>query len=200
VVTRLLADVVRVAGAASFVAVTTRGGVAMALMALVLLGLTLLRLAGVPPRLDLATGALLVAAAWWALLGSYERYPWLDAVVHLVATLLVAAAGHRALVTAGVAPAVDDPLLPRPRLGAMVLTLSLGVAAATLWEMGEWVGHTWLDPAVRTGYDDTVGDLACGALGALVAGLAHLRPPRRSRRTLEVPASRPAPMSEARHG
>src|SRR5215218_10126582 len=85
VVTRTLADVVRVAGAVSLVAVATRGGVALALMALVLLGLTLLRLSGVPPLLDLATGALLVAAAWWALLGSYERYPWLDSVVHLAA-------------------------------------------------------------------------------------------------------------------
>ena len=197
--TRTLADVVRVAGVLSLVAVTTRGSVALALMALVLLGLTLLRLAGVPPALDLATGALLVAAAWWALLGSYERYPWLDVLVHLAATGLVAAAGHRALVRAGVVPAATDPMLPRAGLGAVLVTVCLGLTVATLWELGEWWGHTFVDAAIRTGYDDTVGDLATGGLGALLAAVAERVSQRRTRRPDE-PATHAAPLRSARGG
>ncbi|UNX54812.1 hypothetical protein MF406_00445 [Georgenia sp. TF02-10] len=39
-----------------------------------------------------------------------------------------------------------------------------------LWELGEWVGHTYGDPEIHVGYDDTVGDLAAGLLGSLLAG------------------------------
>ena len=204
--TRSLADAVRVAGALSFVAVTPRGGVATALMALVLLGLTLLRVVGVPPAMDLATGALLVAAAWFALSGAYERYAGLDSVVHLAATGLVAVAAHRALVAARVLPPRDDPRLLRPGEGAVIAIVCLGLAMATLWEMGEWLGHTYLDPAIRTGYDDTIGDLASGGLGALLAGLLSLRRSPRARRPAEPavpsePSGHATPsLSGTRHG
>jgi len=199
-VTRTLADVVRVAGALSLVAVTTQGGVALALMALVLLGLTLLRLVGVPPALDLATGTLLVVAAWWALLGSYERHPWLDVVGHLAATGLVAVAAYRGLVAAGAVPAPGDPAVPRGALGAAMTTVCLGLALAGLWEMGEWCGHTFVDAAIRTGYDDTVGDLASGGLGALLAASADQLRSRRSWRSSPRPLRSVSSLSDARGG
>jgi hypothetical protein len=39
-----------------------------------------------------------------------------------------------------------------------------------LWEVGEWVGHTYLDERIQVGYNDTMGDLVADGLGALVAG------------------------------
>ena len=53
--------------------------------------------------------------------------------------------------------------LRRPRLGAGVVTIAVGVALAVLWEFGEWVRpHAASTTGSRSGYDDTVGDLAAG--------------------------------------
>ena len=53
-----------------------------------------------------------------------------------------------------------------------VLTTATGTALAVVWEFGEWYGHTFLDSRIQVGYDDTIGDLAAGMVGALVAGVA----------------------------
>jgi hypothetical protein len=186
---RIWADLARVAGVLSFVVALTMGGVATALFALVLLGLTLLRLSRVSPALDLATGSLLVGAAWCSLLDLYQRYAWLDVAVHAAATGLVAGATFRALCGAGVL-AGPEAALPRPRTGVLVSVVSLGLGLAVLWEAGEWFGHTLVDQRIQTGYDDTIGDLVSGGLGALVAGLLLARP--RTRRRSSPPEERPA--------
>lgn len=168
---RAAADLVRVAGVVSFAIGVSRGFIATALFALVLLGLTLLRVTRVPAGLDLGAGALMVVAAWFALLDYYLRYSWLDVAVHVVATGLVAGAAYAALVRVGVVHPPDDPTLPRARLGVVLVTVALGGALGVLWEGGEWFGHTYLDPSIQIGYDDTIGDLFSGGLGALLAGL-----------------------------
>ncbi len=190
---RFVADLVRGAGVVSFViAATSMGWVATALFALVLLGLTLLRLSGVSAALDLATSVLLVVAAWCSLLDLYLRYPWLDVAVHLAATGLVAAALHGALVRLGLVPPVDAAVLRRPRAGAVLVTVALGLGLGVLWEAGEWFGHTVVDPRIQTGYDDTVGDLVAGGLGALLVATALLPRPARPRPPAASPSGRPS--------
>ncbi|WP_418606141.1 hypothetical protein [Georgenia sp. SUBG003] len=51
-----------------------------------------------------------------------------------------------------------------------MVALAVGLALAVVWELGEWAGHTYLDPAIFVSYDDTIGDLAAGGAGAAVAG------------------------------
>ena len=51
----------------------------------------------------------------------------------------------------------------------------LGATAAVLWEIGEWAGHTFLDPSIYVGYADTVGDLAAGLAGSVVAAVVLAR-------------------------
>jgi hypothetical protein len=41
-----------------------------------------------------------------------------------------------------------------------------------LWELVELVGHTYIDSTIFVGYTDTIGDLAAGGLGSLLAGFA----------------------------
>jgi hypothetical protein len=53
----------------------------------------------------------------------------------------------------------------------VVVTLGLGLALSALWEVGEYVGHTYVDDAIFVTYADTVGDLVAGGLGSLAAGL-----------------------------
>lgn len=179
---RAAADVLRVAALASLGwAVLRSEWVNAALFALVVGGLVLPRLLATRPALDLVSGAVVLFAAWSAVLDLYVAYGWLDVAVHAVACGLVTVTVLRLLVTVSVLPPADPPAVLRPRTGAVVTTLALGLALGVLWEAGEWLGHTHLDERIQVGYDDTMGDLAADGLGALVAGvLLARRQPRRS--------------------
>lgn len=183
---RLVGDAVRVAGVLSFLGAAVAGrGVAMSLFALVLLCLTLLRLL-VRPGLDAATGLMLVAGAWASLLDLYVRWSWLDLPVHFAANGLGAVALYEALVRAAVLAAPEAPYPRRARLGAVVITLSLGLTLGVLWELGEWYGQAHVDSRIQVGYDDTLGDLAAGGAGALFAAWLNWFVTRRRRGTASV--------------
>jgi hypothetical protein len=55
---------------------------------------------------------------------------------------------------------------------AVVLTTAFGLAGSAVWEMVEWLGKTFISTDIFVAYDDTIGDMAVGGLGALCAGLA----------------------------
>ena len=48
------------------------------------------------------------------------------------------------------------------------VALAVGLVLSVLWELGEWTGHLYLDPAIYVSLTDTIGDLAAGGLGAAV--------------------------------
>jgi hypothetical protein len=173
---RLVADVLRAGGLASLVWAAAAGEwVNAALFALVLGGLMLPRMVPTRPAVDLAYGATLLFAAWSAVEDLYMRYGELDNVVHAVACGLVAAVVHRLLVTASALPPAEDRSLRRAGTGVVVTVWALGLALGTLWEAGEWFGHTHLDQRIQVGYSDTVEDLMADCLGALAAGLVVAR-------------------------
>jgi hypothetical protein len=151
------------------------GAVAGALFSLVLGGTVIPRALAAPVALDASYCLGILFAAWAAELDWYLRVGWLDVVVHAAVTGLVAAMVHLLLVRVDAFPPVDGALPARSRLGAAVATTTLGVCLAVLWEFGEWFGHTYLDSRIQVGYGDTVGDLAAGAVGALVAGVLLAR-------------------------
>jgi len=165
---------VRVLGAASVVAAAVvEGPVGAALMLLVLAGLVVPPSVAVDPRLDAAYGVGLLAAGWAGALDLYQRISWLDVVMHLVVTGLIAAVGH--LVVARATGAVVDPVVPaarRVRVGSVGVTTALGLGLSVLWEIGEYLGNTYIDASIHVGYRDTIGDMALGGLGSLAAGLA----------------------------
>jgi hypothetical protein len=150
-----------------------QGAVEVALFALVSLGQTLLRLAPLRAPVQAVTAALLWAAAVAALVDAYQRIPWLDVVMHLLVTGLLAALGTAAVLRAGWLRPGGPGAGPvdAVRAGRTLLAAGVGTLLAVLWEVGEWFGHTVLDPAIQVGYQDTVGDLAAGVLGALLAGV-----------------------------
>lgn len=69
-------------------------------------------------------------------------------------------------------PDPQDPPIRHNRSSIVVLTVSLGLTVASLWELYEWSARRLLDASIQVGYDDTIIDLALGGLGSLVAGLA----------------------------
>ena len=164
------------------VALATRGPVDAALFSMVFAGLVAPVIGGVRPGLDAAYGIGLLASAWSGVLGLYGTVAGLDLVMHLVVTGLLAAVAH--LVLARRTGAVVDPTLPASsasRAGSVVVTASLGMALSVAWEIGEYLGNTYLDPEIYVGYQDTVSDLAMGGLGSAVAGALLLRGARRSK-------------------
>ena len=172
---RSVADLVRLAGLASLAwALVGTQWVDAALFFLVLGGLMLPRLVATTPALDLAFGATLLFAAWSAVDDLYVTYDWLDVVVHTVACGLVATLSHRWLVARSVLPPPDHRLR-LAGIGVAVSIWALGLALGTLWEVGEWFGHNYLDNRIQVGYTDTIGDLMADCLGAALAGVAVAR-------------------------
>ncbi|MDN4172457.1 hypothetical protein QWY28_05845 [Nocardioides sp. SOB77] len=165
------ADGLRVAALVSLVVgLAAYGGIAGAVFFLVLGGTMVPRAASAPGALDATYCLTILVAAWAAVLDWYLKVPWLDVVVHAAATGVIAALVQVVLVRVGMASAAETALR-FPRSAVTVLTAATGTALAVVWELGEWYGHTYLDSRIQVGYDDTVGDLAAGMVGALVAGV-----------------------------
>lgn len=161
-------DALRLVAAGGVVAATlTDGAVGFALMMLVLGGCMVPRGWGLPQWFDALFCASLIGAAWAALLDYYDRIDWLDLAAHGVVTGLIG------VVVALVVHRLDvlNPALSARRHAAVLAVVATlaAVACAGLWEIGEWLGHTFVDDQIQVGYADTVTDMVAGCLGALGA-------------------------------
>src|SRR5690606_20626931 len=106
---RRLADAATGLAVLSLAAGLWWGPVAVALVALVLLGVVAVRLADLPGPVQ-ATGLVaLLASAWAALLEGYQTIGWLDVVAHAVITGLLAAVATALLTGPPLRPARTAP-------------------------------------------------------------------------------------------
>jgi hypothetical protein len=164
-----LADVVRLLGLASLVVIAVGWGfVEMAVFALALLGVVLPRFLGARAPLDAAFGVAVLVAAWSAVLNLYESIAWWDIVVHFTLNGLVAAMAWLLCLRLGVS--LEDMGERKHVVLTVLLTTALGLATGALWEIGEWLGHTYIDDTIYVAYNDTIGDLVAGGLGSVLAG------------------------------
>jgi hypothetical protein len=169
-----VADGVRLLGVLSVVAgflwwsPTDAGILALALPALLLP-----RLVGARATFDIAFGLVVLAAAWSNVLDLYTTVPGWDLVMHFACTGVVAAMLYLLLARLSVVPL---PLSSgtRRRTPVAVVT-ALGLAVSALWEMIEWAGKTFISDEIFVSYDDTIGDMAIGGVGAVMAGLVVAR-------------------------
>jgi hypothetical protein len=115
------------------------------------------------------TADLLITLPWLIdLIGNrlnlFDSVSWWDDAMHFVLW---------GFLTAGVLLAFAPHLLSRG-LTAFV-ALGFGATAAVVWEVGEYYAFIRHSDELQTAYTDTLGDLALGTLGALVAGLIVFR-------------------------
>ena len=98
----------------------------------------------------------------------YDRIEWWDDANHFVNWGLLTAAFGQALVR-----------LPLDRLVTAALAIGFGALTAVLWEFAEYFAFIRDSPELETAYTDTLGDLALGISGSVVAALvtARLRSP-----------------------
>jgi len=181
----LAADVVRLLTLVSVpVATVGWGATSFAVMSLALFGVVLPRMLGLRPVFDVAVCVLVLVAGWSSALEWYTSVFLWDKLIHVVLTGLLAAL--LAVIAA------DMRLVPHApdagRVSVAVLVFCAGLAIGSVWEMGEWLGHNFVDSRIYVGYDDTIGDLAADGLGGLLVGFALpwlardrevVRPPRR---------------------
>ncbi|WP_205754370.1 hypothetical protein [Arthrobacter sp. CAU 1506] len=207
------------------------GWPAAAAMFLVVGGQWLLRwyLMGRPA--DAVGQTVLLAAGWFSAVGLYHQVAWLDAVMHVLASLVVALLvaellrGHLLRMEL---PAQELPatVLPEGRgtpthrempaaVGAApgirrghggwtsavvpaVLLVCATVTLGVLWELGEWLGHTYITPEIGVGYDDTIGDLAANLAGAVLGAAIAVRSTRAAHGHSRRAA--PGPLAPSRTG
>ncbi|WP_354498111.1 hypothetical protein [Mycetocola sp. 2940] len=165
------ADGVRVLGLLSIVvALIGWSPLDVAVLALGLLGLVIPRFLGTRPALDIAFGITVLVATWSGLLNLYEAIAFWDILVHFALNGLFAAVLYILAMRCDVIP---DPGDGRASFRTVfTLITAFGLASGAVWELSEWVGHTIVDETIFVGYNDTIGDIAAGALGSLLAGLA----------------------------
>lgn len=140
------------------------------ILALTLPALLIPRFAGVRPWFDIVLNVTVLSAAWSNVIDLYRTVPWWDVVFHFVCTGVLALMVYVLLVTFGL---VAPPSSRRsPSAGAVVLSTIIGLALSAVWEMIEWLGLTFITDDIFVTYVDTIGDMAVGGFGALLAGFA----------------------------
>jgi len=144
------------------------GFVGFALFMLVLGGTMIPRALGAPASLDVPYCSVLLTGAWAAVLDLYLRIAWLDAVVHAAATGLIAVVAYVVMVRVAMLPGEVS------RAGRVVVATGVGTVLALVWELLEWGGHALVDDRIQVGYQDTLGDLVAGLVGAALAGAVLL--------------------------
>ncbi|MDQ0729006.1 hypothetical protein [Microbacterium sp. W4I20] len=164
------ADALRVIGVLSVIAAAiwstpTDAGI----LALALPALMVPRILGMRAWMDITVGLTVLVAAGSNVFDLYRSVAGWDLVVHFVCTGVIAATGYLILARTGVVPAQRDTAF-RKRT-PIVITAAVGLAVSALWEMIEWAGRTFVTSEIFVTYEDTIGDMAIGGLGAVFAGV-----------------------------
>lgn len=164
------ADAIRVIGVLSMlVAAIWSTPTDAGILALATPALMLPRALGMRGGVDLAIGVTVLVAAASNVFDLYRSVPGWDLVVHFVCTGAIAATGYLVLARLRIVPAQDSPEFRR-RMPVVLCTI-LGLAVSAVWEMIEWAGRTFVTDEIFVTYEDTIGDMALGGLGALAAGV-----------------------------
>ncbi len=132
--------------------------------------------------------ALVIPFAWWVA-GRRRNIPYpYDIDILFILPFLIDTAGNAAnlydtidvwddvnhLVNWGILSAAFGRLLVRFPLNRVLvasLTIGFGAVTAIIWEFAEYVSFVKDSPEAQTAYTDTLGDLALGLTGTLIAAI-----------------------------
>jgi hypothetical protein len=90
----------------------------------------------------------------------YDTIDWWDDASHFVNWSILTAAFGRLLIR-----------LPLQRLAIGALCVGFGALTAILWEFAEYITFIRNSPELETAYTDTLGDMALGLSGSIVAAV-----------------------------
>ena len=122
-------------------------------------------LAGRPRPYPYALDILLVAPFLVDTVGNaldlYDTIEWWDDLNHFVNWALLSLAFGQLVLR-----------FRLPRVETFALVVGAGGVSAMLWEFGEYFAFIRNSPELDTAYEDTLGDMALGLIGSVVAALA----------------------------
>jgi len=169
-----LADAVRVVGFLSvFIAAIGWGGTDAGIVAIGLPALVLPRFLGARAAFDIIYCVSVLVASWSNVFDLYRTVPGWDLVVHFVCTGVLSLMLFVLASRIGVVPGgLDEGQAARVPIVIVGMT---GLAISAIWEMIEWAGYTFVTEEIFVAYVDTIGDMAAGGLGALLAGVIASR-------------------------
>lgn len=154
----------------ALIAITARNEMATAFLVLTLLGLCIIRRFELPLELELSFAIGILLQGWGNALLLFERIGWYDKAVHFATPLLIVPSLYLLLARAGALPTPGATSLQRGTLGLVVVTISLGIALAAVWELIEGTSDLLLGTSLAHGYLETIGDLYASTLGSVAAG------------------------------
>ncbi|MFS0793666.1 hypothetical protein [Microbacterium sp. 1P10AE] len=165
-----IADAVRAVAILTVVVSTfTLPATDTAVLSMALPAVMLSRMLGLRSGLDLVTCVTVFVAAGSNVIDLYRSWTGWDLVVHAACTGVLAAVALVVLHDTGVLAPTG-----RRRTPIVVATVA-GLALSAVWEMVEWFGYRFLTDSIFVTYDDTIGDMAAGGIGALVVGILASR-------------------------
>jgi hypothetical protein len=132
----------------------------------------LVRAIDVPRPVDWVFCAAMVFQGWGNALHLFSQYWWYDNSVHITLPMSLAPILYIGFARLDVVPDPSERVgSDSELLGMALITMCLGVTAASFYEIYEWVVDHWFGQHLFIGETDTITDLADGFLGAGIGGL-----------------------------
>jgi hypothetical protein len=114
----------------------------------------------------------MVFQGWGNALHLFSEFWWYDNCVHITLPMSLAPILYIGFARLDVVPEPAERTGHTSELvGMALITLCLGVTAASFYEIYEWMVDNWFGQHLFIGETDTVTDLADGFLGAGIGGL-----------------------------
>jgi hypothetical protein len=130
------------------------------------------RALNIPRAIDWIFCVAMAFQGWGNALQLFTELWWYDNTVHITLPMSLAPILYIAFSRIDVVPDPAERTGSRAEVAGMALiTASLGVTAASFYEIYEWVVVNWLDQNLFISEGDTISDLADGFLGAGIGGL-----------------------------
>ncbi len=146
----------------------TIGGAAFVLAAA--FGVAVVRLVPLPTIHDAAFVTAMILVGWGEAFGVYNLFDAYDEIVHVLVPFLVAPVIYLVLARLDVLPDPARETTLHHRVGIVIVTFTLGLSAAALWEIFELSADRLAETSFVPSTRDILVDLIAGAVGALAAG------------------------------
>jgi hypothetical protein len=136
------------------------------------LAVFLVRAIDVPRPIDWVFCFAMFFQGWGNALHLFSQFWWYDNSVHITLPMSLAPILYIGFSRLDVVPDPSERTGSNSELfGMALITMCLGVTAASFYEVYEWAVDHWFGQHLFIGETDTVTDIADGFLGATIGGL-----------------------------
>jgi hypothetical protein len=136
------------------------------------LAVFVVRALDIPRAVDWVFCLAMFFQGWGNALHLFSQFWWYDNTVHITLPMSLAPILYIGFSRLDVVPDPSERVSSTSQLfGMALITMCIGVTAASFYEIYEWVVDHWFGQHLFIGETDTVTDLADGFLGAAIGGL-----------------------------